>query len=180
MSNSEQTPRLFLLSAVTLAVFTLTGCGQTSNIVTPPATTETLPLMVSTTPITTSTPPELPTPTATTTTNTTTPPAIISTTGIYKDGTYSATGEYRAPSGAEEIGVSLTLKDDIITDVSVDPKATVPISKNMQNMFAQNYKTFVVGKNIAEVNVGKVSGSSLTPHGFNDAITKIKLEAAKT
>lgn len=117
------------------------------------------------------------------TTTPTTPPATVPAEkpadgAVYKDGTYTATGEYSSPAGKEEIGVTLTLVDDVITDVSVTPMATVPISVRLQADFAANYKTLVVGKKIDEVNLGKVSGSSLTPVGFNDAIAKIKLEAA--
>jgi hypothetical protein len=35
----------------------------------------------------------------------------------------------------------------------------------------------VVGKNISELQLTKVSGSSLTPQGFMDALEKIKAEA---
>jgi uncharacterized protein with FMN-binding domain len=34
----------------------------------------------------------------------------------YKDGTFSAEGSYRAPSGMETINVSLTLKQGVITE----------------------------------------------------------------
>jgi hypothetical protein len=45
-------------------------------------------------------------------------------------------------------------------------------------MFAgADYKQYVVGKKIDEVQLTKVSGSSLTPQGFNDALAKIKAEA---
>jgi hypothetical protein len=96
----------------------------------------------------------------------------------YKNGMYEAVGEYTSPGGEEEIGVSLTLENNLIKDVEVEVKATRPISKKLQEDFAANYKTQVVGKSIDEVNLGKVSGSSLTPKGFNDAIEKIKTEAA--
>lgn len=96
----------------------------------------------------------------------------------YKDGSYSATGTYSYHSGTEEVGVKLTLKDGVITDVTVTPMAKAPASKAMQADFAANYKTMVVGKNINEVNLGKVSGSSLTPKGFNDALDQIKSQAA--
>jgi hypothetical protein len=101
----------------------------------------------------------------------------VVTGSVYKDGTYTAVGEYKSPAGAEEIGVTVTLKNDIIVDVTVEPKATVAISKRMQADFAANYKTLVVGKNIAEVKLTKVSGSSLTPAGFNDALVKIMAQA---
>ncbi len=95
----------------------------------------------------------------------------------YKDGTYTAVGNYVSPGGPEEVGITLTLKDDTIVDASFEIKATRPKSVEMQTAFAENYKQFVVGKNIDEVNLSKVSSSSLTPKGFNDAIEKIKSEA---
>lgn len=95
----------------------------------------------------------------------------------YKDGEYSAQGTYSYHSGTESIGVTLTLKDGVIEDVEVEEMAKAPTSKEMQADFAANYKSEVVGKNIDEVNLGKVSGSSLTPKGFNDAIEQIKTQA---
>lgn len=96
---------------------------------------------------------------------------------MYKDGTYTMVGSYNSPAGPESIEITVTLKDGIITDTSAVPQATVPASVNWQGVFAKNYETLVVGKKIDEVSLDKVSGSSLTPKGFNDAITKIKAEA---
>lgn len=98
-------------------------------------------------------------------------------TGTYKDGKYSANGEYSYHSGIESIGVTLSLKNGVIDSVEVQELAKAPISKKMQDDFAANYKSLVVGKNIDEVNLGKVSGSSLTPKGFNAAIELIKTQA---
>lgn len=95
----------------------------------------------------------------------------------YKDGSYSATGTYMSPGGAEEVGVTLTLKNGIVTDSVFEAKASRPASVNMQNQFAAGYKQYVVGKKLADINVRKVSGSSLTPQGFNDAVAKIKVQA---
>ena len=95
----------------------------------------------------------------------------------YKDGTYAATGMYTSPAGKEEVGVSLTLKDNVITDVTFTPKATNEVSIKLQGMFASGFKELVVGKDINTVKLDKVSGSSLTPKGFNDALDKIRLEA---
>lgn len=96
----------------------------------------------------------------------------------YKDGTYSATGNYVSPGGAREIEVSITIADGKITDSTFVGKAEDPQSKRFQGEFSQGYKAMIVGKNIDEVELTKVSGSSLTPQGFNDALTKIKTEAA--
>lgn len=95
----------------------------------------------------------------------------------YKDGIYLVKGSYVSPGGPEEIPVSITLKDDIIVASSMILSATNPGTKNFQTIFQNNFQTFVVGKNIDEVKLTKVSGSSLTPKGFNDAITKVKVQA---
>jgi uncharacterized protein with FMN-binding domain len=96
---------------------------------------------------------------------------------LYKNGTYTATGSYFAPSGSEKIGVTLVLKDDLVTDSILTLSAVNPQTRRYQQMFADNYKTFVVGKNINQVHLTRVSGSSLTSSGFNDAVTKIKAQA---
>ncbi len=95
----------------------------------------------------------------------------------YKDGTYTAVGEYNSPGGHDTMGVSLTLKNSKVVDTSVEVKAINPISTRFQNMFSDNYKQFVVGKSIESLSLGKISGSSLTPEGFNDAVQKIKAQA---
>lgn len=106
-----------------------------------------------------------------------TTPVVPSVYGTYKDGTYSAIGVYTAPSGPEQVAVSITLKGNIITDATVTNTAKADISKKLQDMFIGGYKTYVVGQNIDTVKLNKISGSSLTPKGFNDALDKIKLQA---
>jgi uncharacterized protein with FMN-binding domain len=114
-----------------------------------------------------------PTPTATPT-----PVAEVpKSTSVYKDGTYSATGSYMSPGGADQIGVTLTLRNDIITAVSVNMEPGDNTSARYQNKFFSGYKQYVLGKNIADVNLTKVSGSSLTPRGFDDALAQIKAQA---
>lgn len=100
-----------------------------------------------------------------------------SVTGNYKDGTYEAVGEYSYHSGTESIDVTVTLKGGVIEDVDVVAQAKAPISKEKQEDFIANYKEQVVGKNIDEVKLGKISGSSLTPIGFNAALEEIKAQA---
>jgi uncharacterized protein with FMN-binding domain len=93
----------------------------------------------------------------------------------YADGTYNATGQYGSlPSS---IGVSVTIVDDVITAVTVTPHATDPTSLDYQTRFAQAIPALVVGRNIDEVNLSKVAGSSGTPDGFNAAIQRIKAQA---
>jgi len=107
---------------------------------------------------------------------TTTPPTSTGT-AEYKDGTYTATGSYISPGGADQVGVSVTLKNDIITSATVTPMPGDPTSAHYQSIFAANYKQYVVGMDITKLDVHKVSGSSLTSIGFNDAIAQIETQA---
>lgn len=95
----------------------------------------------------------------------------------YTDGTYTAIGDYVSPGGPEQVEVTLTVKDGVVTDSVFKSLAERPASVQMQSNFAGGYKEYVVGKKLDEIEVGKVSGSSLTPKGFNDAVAKIKAEA---
>ena len=97
----------------------------------------------------------------------------------YKDGTYSAEGSYQSPGGTETIKVTVVLKNDIITDATVvSILAEREQSHEFQGMFISNFKQYVIGKNIDQVHLSKVSGSSLTSGGFNAALTQIKSQAA--
>jgi hypothetical protein len=125
-----------------------------------------------------------PAPTVMTTTPSATTPAVITTpspaqtvVSSYKNGSYEVIGQYTSPGGPEQINVTLTLTNNIITDASVEAQATLPISQRFQGMFIEGFKEYVIGKNIDAVNLSVTSGSSLTPKGFNDALAKIKAQA---
>ena len=96
---------------------------------------------------------------------------------VYKDGTYSATGSYMSPAGNEQIGVTIALKNDVITSATVTNMAGDGRSQRYQNMFISGYQQYVIGKNISSVYLTKISGSSLTPSGFNDALAQIESQA---
>ncbi|MBN6192586.1 FMN-binding protein [Microbacterium sp. SSW1-47] len=98
--------------------------------------------------------------------------------GSYNDGTYTAEGSYQTPETVEQISVTLTLADGVVTDVEVtgDPKA--PETEQYQGQFIDGIADEVVGKPIDELNVSRVAGSSLTSGGFNDAVESIKEQAA--
>lgn len=98
--------------------------------------------------------------------------------GAYKAGKYTADGNYVSPAGDETVKVTVSLKaDGTIQDVDFQGMAKHETSKKYQGLFASGYKPLVLGKKIDEVELDKVSGSSLAPKGFNDAIEKIKAEA---
>lgn len=96
----------------------------------------------------------------------------------YIDGTYTATGSYQTPETVEQIEVTITLAGDVVTAVEVtgDPQASE--SQRYQSEFIGGISDEVEGKNIDDLTVDRVAGSSLTSGGFNDALDEIKAEAA--
>lgn len=96
---------------------------------------------------------------------------------IYKDGTYTATQKYSTPEDTESIRVTVTVKSDVITEVSASPSALSRDSKEYANAFVNNYKTYVVGKSLKGLKLNRVSGASLTTQGFNNAIITIQSQA---
>ncbi len=64
-----------------------------------------------------------------------------------------------------------------MTDSTFSATSDSSRSRQYQSEFAAGYKTQVIGKDISTISVGKVSGSSLTGNGFNDALAKIKAAA---
>lgn len=104
-------------------------------------------------------------------------PADIPAGQSYKDGSYEADGSYQSPAGPERIHLSVTLKDGVVTDTSLSGTSDAPKSQMYMNNFSKNYKPLVIGKKIDEIKLSQVSGSSLTPMGFNDALAKIASQA---
>jgi uncharacterized protein with FMN-binding domain len=98
--------------------------------------------------------------------------------GPFKDGTYTARGDYTSPGGASAVDVKLTLKGDAVTAVTVTPKAENPTAQGYEAKFASGVGAQVIGKKLSELNVTKVSGSSLTSQGFDRAIEAIEKQAA--
>jgi len=107
-------------------------------------------------------------------TSTTTTPI---TSGTYKDGTYSAVGNYNSPEGPEQISVSVTLKNGVITDSTFMGQSSEGTSRRYMDKFKVGFTTLVVGKSIDQVSLTVVNGSSLTPIGFMNALAKIKAQA---
>lgn len=110
-------------------------------------------------------------------TESTNTPSDSNTVASYKDGTYTENGTYISPGGRESIEVTITVANDIITDATVKGSATSGEAKEYQDDFASGYKTLVVGKDIDEVSLSRVAGSSLTSNGFNAALELIKTDA---
>ena len=103
--------------------------------------------------------------------------STIDANATYKDGTYTATASYLTPETTEEIEVILTVSNNKVSDVSVRQEAQARESREYQADFANGYKTRVVGKDIGTLQLSRVSGASLTPRGFNDALDAIRTQA---
>lgn len=98
----------------------------------------------------------------------------------YSAGEYTATGSYTTPGGTEQLGVTLTLETDgTISALSVEPMGVNPNSKQFQGQFAGGIADVAVGRSIADLQVDKVAGSSLSSGGFNAALDAIAAEAAQ-
>ncbi|MFE4198192.1 hypothetical protein ACFRJ9_20275 [Paenarthrobacter sp. NPDC056912] len=95
----------------------------------------------------------------------------------YKDGTYSADGTYTSPNGQETVGVEITLTADKVSAVNITTHPSNPNTKKFQGEFASGISAQIVGKDIDELKVSKVAGSSLTSGGFNEAVEQIKSQA---
>lgn len=104
-------------------------------------------------------------------------PSTSSSNQTYKNGTYSAIGSYSSPAGMEDVAVSLTLTNGIVTDSTVMRRANDQTASSYQGLFISGYKAQVTGKKISDIKLSNVAGSSLTPKGFMDALNKIKTEA---
>lgn len=98
-------------------------------------------------------------------------------TGEYKDGTYTIEDTYISPGGVENIKVVVTLQDNKVTDATVTQNANNDDSAEHQAQFANNYKSRVIGKAIATLNLSRISGASLTTAAFNDALDQIRNQA---
>lgn len=98
--------------------------------------------------------------------------------GEYTDGTYTAQGAYQTPETVEEITVTLTIDDGVISEVEVvgDPQARE--SEQYQGEFIGGIEDEVIGLSIDELDVSRVAGSSLTSGGFNAAVEDIRDQAA--
>lgn len=98
----------------------------------------------------------------------------------YRDGSYQASGSYESPNGRESIEVRLELENDIVTGVEVTTNPSNPTTANYQGQFADGVAALVVGKDIDELDVTVVAGSSLTSGGFREALAAIKADAVES
>ncbi len=104
-------------------------------------------------------------------------PAVAET--MYENGTYTAVGSYKSPAGKEEVTVSLTLTNDVITGATYAAHSDNDTSLRYQQKFEKKYSALVVGKKLDTLSLTVVNGASLTPKGFMNAVATIKSEALR-
>lgn len=107
-----------------------------------------------------------------------TAPVVAGVTASYADDTYTAEGVYRTPETVETVSVTLTLVDDVVTDVEVTGRPQTPETHRYQGRFIDGIAGVVVGKRLDELDVDRVAGSSLTGDGFDQAVARIRMQAA--
>ncbi len=95
----------------------------------------------------------------------------------YKNGQYTKTMSYMSSDGQEQITVSLSLNNGMVTSSSITPNANNPTSLAYIEKFINGYLPMVVGQKISGMKLSTVSGASHTTDAFNDAITQIQAEA---
>ncbi len=93
--------------------------------------------------------------------------------------TRTGTGTYLTPRRDEHtVDVTLTIADGIVTDAEVtfDGKPAGEVSNGTQGRFLAAYEAEVIGKPVANINLSRVGGASLTTGAFNEAVAKIAAE----
>ncbi len=104
--------------------------------------------------------------------------AADSSTGAYKDGTYSTVASYFTPRRTEHVmDITITLEDGIITSADVLYDGAEPKTPN-HSSFDNALGAVVIGQPIEEVYLSRVGGASLTSDSFNEALTNVKAEAS--
>ncbi|MCC7197849.1 FMN-binding protein [Candidatus Peregrinibacteria bacterium] len=165
----------FLAMMLLVVISACSGPETTPTPATPPsATTQTPP--PATTPTSTT---ESATETQTTTQATTeSTPSESSTPIVIADGTYTTKGNYRSPAQSEDVEFSFTIKANTVESVELTKGSTIPNSQKFQGLFMEGIKKEIIGKKLSEIGTfDRVNGSSLTPKGFNQAMTELKQKA---
>ncbi|GAA1917921.1 hypothetical protein GCM10009775_08120 [Microbacterium aoyamense] len=93
----------------------------------------------------------------------------------YEDGVYEARGWYGGLPSHHD--VTLTIEDDVVTDVAITTPAEDETSLGYQQRFAQALPDAVIGRPIDGLEIDRLAGSSGCSEGFMDALEKIKTQA---
>jgi hypothetical protein len=94
----------------------------------------------------------------------------------FRDGVFTATGWYGSLPSHHD--VTLTVMDDKITDVAITTPAEDETSLGYQRRFAQALPGAIIGRDLDEVSIDRLAGSSGCSEGFMNALATIQREAA--
>ena len=86
----------------------------------------------------------------------------------------SETVDYSVRRTPESITVSIALNGTTITDLQLSQNPGSGESAGYQDAFATEIKSYVVGKNLKDINVSRVAGASYTTNAFMQAIKKMQ------
>lgn len=93
----------------------------------------------------------------------------------YRDGEYTATGWYGSLPSHHD--VTLTIDGGSVTAVEISTPAEDATSLGYQQRFAVALPDAVIGRDIDDLDIDRLAGSSGCSEGFMDALAQIKTEA---
>ncbi len=103
---------------------------------------------------------------------------VSSQSALYKDGTYTASADYRVPEGHTNIiDVKLSIVDGKIATVSLTSQADDVESKEHIGDFVEAISGDAKGQSIADYQPSRVGGASLTTGAFNDVLDAVRDDA---
>ena len=86
----------------------------------------------------------------------------------------SETIEYSVRSTPESMKVNILINGSTIADLQLSQFPGSQDSKKYQDAFAAEIESYVVGKNINEIQVSRIAGASYTTDAFMQALDKMK------
>lgn len=95
----------------------------------------------------------------------------------FNNGTYHTQKSYRTPDGTYQMDVTLTITNDIVTSANLSFDTRGSKSKYSKR-FSSSYQSQVIGKNLNDIKLSRVSGASLTTATFNSAVMTIGNQAS--
>lgn len=93
----------------------------------------------------------------------------------YADGTYQATGWYGSLPSHQDL--TLTIEDDVVTDVVLTTPAEDSTSLSHQQRFAEAIGEEVIGTDIDDIVIDRLAGASGCSEGFMNALAEIRAMA---
>ena len=94
----------------------------------------------------------------------------------YRDGEYTARGWYGGLPSHHD--VTLTIEDGAVIDVEITTPAEDATSLGYQERFAAALPDAIIGRNLDDLAVDRLAGSSGCSEGFMHALAQIKEDAA--